>query len=124
MLCGRLLSYLNKRKISRNGHSLSFVVTHCHSLSLAVIRCTTRYHSLPLVVIRCTLSSLLNYLPYVPSCFTCFCALPAFVPYALSCLTRLRALSALIFTRLNCAPCAPHSLAIYINLKWFHFFQN
>ena len=43
MLSGRLLSYLKKRKINRNGHSLSFVVTRCHSL----------YHSLSLVVIRC-----------------------------------------------------------------------
>ena len=53
-----------KRKTSRNGHSLSFVVTRfnirCHSLShlvtfyyslsLVVTRCTTRSHSLSLVV--------------------------------------------------------------------------
>ena len=57
MLSGRLLSYLKKRKINRNGHSLSFVVTRCHSLyhslSLVVIRChsfTTRCHSLSLDV--------------------------------------------------------------------------
>ena len=64
-----------KRKISRNGHSLSFVVTRCttscHSLSLVVTLChllspvvigchsfTTRchslYHSLSFVVTRCT----------------------------------------------------------------------
>ena len=47
MLSGRLLSYLKKRKLSRNGHSLALVV----------IRCTTRFHSLslvvPLVVIHC-----------------------------------------------------------------------
>ena len=78
MLSGRPLSYLKeKRKISRNDRSLSFVVTLCttrchllslfvihyHSLSLVVIRChllsfvvtrcTTRCHSLSLVVIRC-----------------------------------------------------------------------
>ena len=57
MLSGRLLSYLKKRKISRNGHSLSLVVirctTRCHSLSFVVTRCTTRCHSLSLVVIRC-----------------------------------------------------------------------
>ena len=53
-----------KRKISRDGyslsflitrcHSLSFVITRCHSLSLAVLivvtSCTTHYHSLLLVV--------------------------------------------------------------------------
>ena len=76
MLSGRLLSYLKKRKISRNGHSLSFVVTRCttrchslyhslslvvplvvircHSLSFVVTRCTTRCHSLSFVVTRCT----------------------------------------------------------------------
>ena len=32
MLSGRLLSYLKKRKISGNGHSLSLVVIRCHSL--------------------------------------------------------------------------------------------
>ena len=61
MLSGRLLSYLKKRKISRNGHSLSLVVIRCHSLyhslSLVVIRCHSLYHSLslvvPLVVICC-----------------------------------------------------------------------
>ena len=59
-----------KRKISWNGHSLTFVVTRCttrchslslfatlcHSLSLVVIRCHSLYHSslvVPLVVIRC-----------------------------------------------------------------------
>ena len=43
-----------KRKISRNGHLLSFAVTccttQCHSLSLVVTLC----HSLSLVVTRCT----------------------------------------------------------------------
>ena len=57
-----------KRKISRNGHSLSFVVTRCttqchslslvvtlcHLLSLVVIRCHSLYHSLSLVFTRCT----------------------------------------------------------------------
>ena len=57
-----------KRKISRNGHSLKFVVTrcttrchslsldvaHCHSLSLVVPPVVTSYHSLSLVVTRCT----------------------------------------------------------------------
>ena len=54
-----------KRKISWNGHSLTFVVplvvTPCHSLSLVVLlvvtSCTTRchslYHSLSFVVTRC-----------------------------------------------------------------------
>ena len=66
MRSGRLLSYLKKRKINRNGHSLSFVVplvvtrcsTRCHSLPLPVIRCHSLYHSLSLVVslvvTRCT----------------------------------------------------------------------
>ena len=62
MLSGSLLSYLKKRKISRNGHSLSLVVirctTRCHSLSLVVPLVVTRCHSLslvvPLIVTRCT----------------------------------------------------------------------
>ena len=58
MLSGSLLSYLKKRKISRNGHSLSLVVIRCHSLyhslSLVVIRCHSLYHSLSFVVTRCT----------------------------------------------------------------------
>ena len=57
MLSGRLLSYLKKRKVSRNGHSLTLIVIRCHSLSfvvsLVVTRFTTRCHSLSLVVIRC-----------------------------------------------------------------------
>ena len=71
MLSGRLLSCLKKGKITRNGHSLSFVVplvvTRCHSLSLVatcchslslvvpfvVTRCTKRCHSLSFVVISC-----------------------------------------------------------------------
>ena len=48
MLSGSLLSCLKKTKISRNGHSLSFVVP------LVVIRCQWLFHSLSLVVIRCT----------------------------------------------------------------------
>ena len=44
VLSGRLLSYFKKRKISRNGHSLSFVVT----------RCTTRYNWLSFVFTRTT----------------------------------------------------------------------
>ena len=55
MLSGSLLSYLKKREISRNGHSLSLVVTRSHLLSLVVIRYTTRCHSLSLVVIGCHL---------------------------------------------------------------------
>ena len=54
MLNGSLLSNLRKRKISGNGHSLPFVVTLCHLLSLVIIRCTTRCHSLSFVVTRCT----------------------------------------------------------------------
>ena len=58
MLSGRLLSYLKKIKISRNGHSLSFVVTRCDSLSFFVPLVVTRFHSLsfvvPLIVTRCT----------------------------------------------------------------------
>ena len=46
---GRFLSYLKKRKISQNNHSLSFVVTCCHLLSFVVIRC----RSLSLIVICC-----------------------------------------------------------------------
>ena len=57
MLSGRLLSYLKKRKISRDGHLLSLVVIRCHSLyhslSLVVIRCHSLYHSLSFVVTRC-----------------------------------------------------------------------
>ena len=55
-------------------------------------------------------TSLLNYVPYVPSCFTrlrTFRALRAFVP---SHLTYLRALRALTFTRLNYALCRPYLL--------------
>ena len=47
-----------KRRISRNGHSLSLVAIRCHSLyhslslvvPLVVIRCHSLYHSLSLVV--------------------------------------------------------------------------
>ena len=46
---GRFLSYLKKRKISQNNHSLSLVVIRCHSLSFVVTRC----HPLSLVVICC-----------------------------------------------------------------------
>ena len=53
----RFLSYLRKRTFNRNDHSMSFAFTRCHSLSLVVIRCTTRcsllYHSLSFVVVRC-----------------------------------------------------------------------
>ena len=48
--------------------------------------------------------SLLNYVPYVPSCLT---RLRAFAPYAPLCLRELRAL---IFTSLNYAPCASYLL--------------
>ena len=60
---------LEKKKIGRNNHSLSFVVplfvplvitcctTRCHSLSLVVplvvIRCHSLHHSLPFVATRC-----------------------------------------------------------------------
>ena len=64
MLSGSLLSYLKKRKISRNGHLLSLVVIRCHSLSFVVPLVVTCCHLLslfchslspvvPLVVIRC-----------------------------------------------------------------------
>ena len=43
------LSYLKKRKISQNDHSLSVVLIRCHSLSFAVTDC----HSLSLVFIHC-----------------------------------------------------------------------
>ena len=50
MLSGRLLSYLKKEKLAK-------MVTRCRSLSLVVIRCTSRCDSfsfvVPLVVIRC-----------------------------------------------------------------------
>ena len=58
---GRFLSYSKKRKIKMTTrcHSLSFVVTHCHLLSLVVIL-ITRCHSfhllslvVPLAVGRC-----------------------------------------------------------------------
>ena len=74
--------------------------------------------------------SLLNYVPYVPSCLMCLRALRAFVPYVSSRLTCLHALRALIFTRLNYAPCAPyllfarltHSRYIFISSS-FSFFR-
>ena len=54
MPSGRLLSYLKKRKISRNGHSLSFVellvVTCCHSLYHSLLFVVTHCHSLSLDV--------------------------------------------------------------------------
>ena len=69
MLSGSLLSYLKKRKISRNGHSLSLVVirctTRCHSLSFVVTRCTTRCHSLSFVVTCHSLYSLYHSLSLV-----------------------------------------------------------
>ena len=43
---GRFLSYQKQRKISQNGNSLSLVV----------IRCTTRYHSLYIVILCFSLS--------------------------------------------------------------------
>ena len=47
----------NKRKISWNGHSLTFVVTRCttrcHSLSLVVTLCHSLSLVVPLVVTRC-----------------------------------------------------------------------
>ena len=50
MLSVRLLSYLKKEKLAK-------MVTRCQSLSLVVIRCTSRCDSfsfvVPLVVIRC-----------------------------------------------------------------------
>ena len=46
-----------KRKIIQNNHSLPFVVTRCHYLSLVVqlvvSSCHSLYHSLPLVINRC-----------------------------------------------------------------------
>ena len=54
---------LKKTKIGRNNHSLPFVVTPCHSLSLVVpllaTRCTTRCHSFTTCcTTRCHLLSL------------------------------------------------------------------
>ena len=71
---------------SHNGsfyHSFSFVeslvVICCHSLSLVVFHCTTRYHSLSLVATRCTIRchSLSLDVPLVclfinDRCFLCF----------------------------------------------------
>ena len=79
MVSGRLLSYLQKKKLAEmvtRYHSLSLVVplvvirchsmsrvvicctTHCHSLyhssSFVVTRCHSLYHSLSFVVTRCT----------------------------------------------------------------------
>ena len=86
MLSGRLLSYLKKRKISRNGHSLSLVVirctTRCHSLSFVVTRCTTRCHSLSLVV------------PLVVTCCSTRCHLLSLVVFVVTrCTTRCHSLS-------------------------------
>ena len=70
MLNGRFLSYSEKRKINRNGHSLPFAVTRCRSLSLAVslvvtrstLYVVTRFQLLSLVLLlvvtRCHLLSL------------------------------------------------------------------
>ena len=71
MLSSRLLSYLKKRKISRNGHSLPLVFIRCHSSSLVVIRRTTRCHSFSLVIICC--HSLYHSLPFVVTCCTTRC---------------------------------------------------
>ena len=51
--------------------------------------------------------SLLNYVPYVPSC-----------------LTRLHALGALIFTRLNYAPCAPYLLIARLTHSRYIFISS
>ena len=58
VLSGRFLSFSKKLvKINPRCHSLSLVVTLCHSLlivvPLVVTRCNTRWHSLSLVFIRC-----------------------------------------------------------------------
>ena len=62
-----------KRKISWNGHSLTFVVTPwttcCHSLSLVVICC----HSLSVVATRCT--TRLSFYKRSPIEFPAFCHL-------------------------------------------------
>ena len=58
----------------------SLVVTHCHSLSLFVTRCTTRCHSLSLVVIRCHSYHLLSLV--VPLVATRFHSLSLDVPLA------------------------------------------
>ena len=71
MLSGRLLSYLKKRKFSRNGHSLSLVFIRCHSLyhslPLAVISYHPLYHSLSGVVTCC------HSLSFVATCCTTRC---------------------------------------------------
>ena len=56
-------------------HSLSLVVTLCHLLSLFVTRCTTRCHSLSFVITRChsLYHSLLLVVPLVVTCCTTRC---------------------------------------------------
>ena len=97
MLSGSLLSYLKKRKISRNGHSLSFVVplvvTRCHSLSLVVPLVVIRCHSLSFVVTRCTTRchSLYHSLSFVVTRCTTRCHSLSFV--VTRCTTRCHSLS-------------------------------
>ena len=97
MLSGRLLSYLEKRKFSRNGHSLSLVFILCHSLyhllSLVVTRCHSLYHSLPLAVI--SYHPLYHSLSGVVTC----CHSLSFV--ATCCTTRCHSLSTRCTTRLS-----------------------
>ena len=50
MLSGRLFSYLKKKKKKKLGE----IVTRCHSLSFVVTCCHSLYHSLSFVVTRCT----------------------------------------------------------------------
>ena len=95
MLSGRLLSYLKKRKISRNGHSLSFVVTRCHSLSFVVIHCLSSSFVVPLVVTRCHSLSLIVPL-VVTRCTTRFHSLSLVV---ICCYSLYHSLS-LVVTRL------------------------
>ena len=71
-----------KKKIGRNHHSLSFVVTCCHSLSLVVTccttRCTTLCNSLSLVIICC--HSLYHSLSlFVTPCHSLLLAVPLVV---------------------------------------------
>ena len=91
MLSGRLLSYLKKRKLSRNGHSLTLVVivvplivTHCHSLSLILTGCTTRCHSFSLdVLLVCLFINNPNFaLSFCrSSCPEVFCFLEIFLKF-------------------------------------------
>ena len=69
-------------------------------------------------ILRHIQTSLLNYVPHVPSCLTCLRPLRAFVSHVPSCLTHHRAL----LTHFIYAPCVSFSLALhalFVRLKIF-----